>query len=433
MKKYLCLLIACFLVIPALLVSCDREADTGTNQGTDAESTPRYTDLLWDDSWGNQPYQLYFVTNGDGTCSVQGIMINPETDQPFEVVIPEQSPAGDTVVDVMISHRYMHSEKTQISDIQKDLPFAMPLLIPAETFTALCEEMRENGMNDWDYSKFTAYYILMSVKDLDDRAKQEMLDVYPFVAGGDVYVAPVDELVRICEYLQTYSSWDDQKTVECYDEILAMAQRSGMLVQTSLYLLRDLNDDKLSLVHTVKIPKSVKSIGAYAFKMCTGLTSVEISQGVEMIGDSAFYYCDSLTSITIPDRVTSIGNYAFEGCTGLTSITIPDSVKSIGECAFGACTGLTSITIPDSVTSIGVGAFGGCSGLEAIILSDSITKIGEYAFADCYRLTDIYYTGTEQQWADVTIEVNNEDEDPSDNYNYALMNATIHYNYVPEQ
>ena len=38
------------------------------------------------------------------------------------------------------------------------------------------------------------------------------------------------------------------------------------------------------------------------------------------IGNYAFRYCSSLTSVTIPNSVTSIGNYAFDGCTGLTSV-----------------------------------------------------------------------------------------------------------------
>ena len=64
--------------------------------------------------------------------------------------------------------------------------------------------------------------------------------------------------------------------------------------------------------------------------------------------------------------VTSIGDYAFRGCSGLTSVTIGNRVTSIGEEAFYGCTGLTSVTIPNSVTSIGSGAFSGCSSLTSV-------------------------------------------------------------------
>ena len=77
------------------------------------------------------------------------------------------------------------------------------------------------------------------------------------------------------------------------------------------------------------------------------------------------------TDIVIPSTynekpVTSIGGYAFRDCSGLTSIIIPDSVALIGDWAFEGCSGLTSITIPDGVTSIGKYAFEGCSGLTKI-------------------------------------------------------------------
>ena len=91
-------------------------------------------------------------------------------------------------------------------------------------------------------------------------------------------------------------------------------------------------------------------------------------------------YKGSDTSVTIPDtidgrKVTSIGGYAFRDCTSLTSVTIPDSVTSIEQYAFRDCTSLTSVTISDSVTTIGGSAFWGCKNLTSVTIPDSVTRI----------------------------------------------------------
>ena len=170
------------------------------------------------------------------------------------------------------------------------------------------------------------------------------------------------------------------------------------------------------------IPNSVTSIGSYAFRGCSGLTSVTIGNSVTSIGDGTFYGCSGLSSVTIGNSVTSIGEIAFSRCSGLTSVVvdknngtydsrdncnaiietstnklvvgcknsiIPNSVTSIGGYAFYNCSELTSVTIPNSVTSIGKYAFYFCSGLTSVTIGNSVTSIGGWAFYNCSRLTKL--------------------------------------------
>ena len=128
-----------------------------------------------------------------------------------------------------------------------------------------------------------------------------------------------------------------------------------------------------------------KSSGKYSGEIVI-LESVEYggtTYRVTSIGDYAFRYCSSLTSVTIPNSVTSIGDYAFHGCYDLTSVSIGNNVTSIGDYAFASCSGLSSVTIPNSVKSLGNSAFDGCYGLTSVTIPNSVTSIGNSAFAYC--------------------------------------------------
>ena len=167
----------------------------------------------------------------------------------------------------------------------------------------------------------------------------------------------------------------------------------------------------------VTIEDGATVIGELMFANCGSLTNITIPGSVTVIGSNAFYRCFSLADVTIEYGVTTIGRSAFEFCSSLTSITIPDSVTAIGSSAFHGCSNLTSIAIPDSVTAIGLWAFGYCSDLTSITIPVSVTDIQSYAFHGCSGLTDVYYGGSPDTWAGISVAENNE----------PLESAQIHY------
>ena len=203
----------------------------------------------------------------------------------------------------------------------------------------------------------------------------------------------------------------------------------------------------------IKIPSNVTSIGSGAFSGCDSLIDIEISNGVASINSYAFRDCNSLTSIEIPSSITSIGAGAFYGCGSLAKIVvsednqnyssdeqgvlfnknkttliccpggftdtyrIPSSVTSIGFLSFAECSNLLSIEMPNNVTNIEIGAFIGCCNLTSIEIPSSVKAIGTRAFYNCEMITDVYYGGTESEWANISIKDEND----------CLLGATIHY------
>lgn len=141
------------------------------------------------------------------------------------------------------------------------------------------------------------------------------------------------------------------------------------------------------------IPKTIISIGKWAFSNSSSLSEIVIPDTVTSIGKSAFSDCYNLTHVSIPKSVTRIETATFSGCQSLTQILIPESITNIGEMAFGGCYGLTKVTIPDSVISIGEFAFFRCLGLVEVVIPEWLTDIGRAPFLECNSLKDVYVRG----------------------------------------
>ena len=89
---------------------------------------------------------------------------------------------------------------------------------------------------------------------------------------------------------------------------------------------------------------------------------------VRKINDAAFIACQKIGSVKIPATVREIGARAFSDCWNLSNITFAaeSGLTTIGDSAFTNCISLTSITFPKLLSRLGAGCFQGCAQLTDV-------------------------------------------------------------------
>ena len=214
------------------------------------------------------------------------------------------------------------------------------------------------------------------------------------------------------------SGYDEEKIKDHKDIIIPSISPKG---HTVIGIGREAFYECSNLT-SVEIPDSVTTIGYFSFSLCSNLSSVVIPDSVTLIDTLAFNSCRSLSSVVIGSGVNEMGSNAFSNCENLNSVVIKDGVTVIGTCAFWR-TSISSIEIPDSVTLIDSSAFAECANLASVVIGKGVTSIEAGAFTNCPHLSDVYYTGSEAEWAEIDTSYSND----------CLTNATIHYNYVCEE
>lgn len=143
---------------------------------------------------------------------------------------------------------------------------------------------------------------------------------------------------------------------------------------------------------SVTLPSNIVVVDDYAFKACTGISSIVIPNSVTRVGYGAghtFEGCTALSSIILPTSLEFISPFTFSGCTSLTSLNIPSSVYELKDYAFSGWTSFTSLTLPSSLSGISNYAFSGCMSLISLDIPSSVTYIGGGAFSGCTALTAI--------------------------------------------
>lgn len=254
------------------------------------------TNQIYTVSYAQSGYSknLFFTSNNNGTCYVDGIGSCKDT----EIHIPPISPSGDTVTKIDDN---AFDSKTQLRKI----------VIP-------------NGV------EIIGNYAFLSCSNLQEIVMPDTIrSIYNYAFSG------CTNLVNI-NIPNNVSSIGNYAFYNCKSIVSITLPNSMTSIVNEVFR-------GCSKLEKVVIPESITSIGAHAFEDCTSLTDVTLSKNLTSLGSDAFSGCSSLTSIEIPQGVKRIGDYTFWGCAQLHSIIIPASVTQINSSAFSGCSKLSTV------------------------------------------------------------------------------------------
>lgn len=116
---------------------------------------------------------------------------------------------------------------------------------------------------------------------------------------------------------------------------------------------------------------SLQSIPGYAF-CYTPVKIVGLCDNLKSIGDRAFI--QSNVAVQLPRTLETIGDYAFYYGTLPEQLSIPDSVTSVGRAAFSGVGGVRDVTIGRGLTKIPLGMFDD-STVQKITIENSMDDI----------------------------------------------------------
>ena len=186
----------------------------------------------------------------------------------------------------------------------------------------------------------------------------------------------------------------------------------------------------------------------------TSASTLTVHDGAKIIADRAFFECKDLASVALSESVRHIGYMAFGACYSLTEIDLK-CVESIDDYAFSDCRYLERITLSEELKAAGWEVFYDCNSIEyntycgakylgsadnpyfalaksgyeyassceihpdcevilycafafndilSVRIPHGMRSIGPSAFGSCSQLTDVYYDGVEDEWAQIYID-----------------------------
>lgn len=210
----------------------------------------------------NIPYDLEFISNGDGTCYVSEVMVHADCTTPFTLQIPETSPEGETVVAVKLMGKFSTLQIPELPRVVlKDDWREFISQFENDTQTESQEETTK-GKQDKDTEKkkelqeiIRGIYKKRELDKEDEEERQKYLEKYPLLQYTEYYYLeqwPALDLISESVELHTVPMrmGYDQKVLQYVQEHLTGEELAK--VKNEIYYHNSTLMTGLSLPATVK-------------------------------------------------------------------------------------------------------------------------------------------------------------------------------------
>lgn len=372
----------------------ENNATDTSNSKEDVENSNSSLELTVEADYENLPESqgFEFESNGDGTCTLKKIGSCSDKD----IVIPEKSPAGDTITmiaeyafygaedinSIVIAGKTMELDQKafQSCEVEKIVITGCDLTVGENAFS-YCDDVSEvyisNSKLDmeayafYDTGKDMGVKIINCTGVLDDKAFQSCGVGELIISGCTLELG--ENIFSYCEDLVTITM--DSSTLEI-----------------GKYAFYDSGDDTI-----VTFTNCGLNIDDKAFQSC-GLITLNITESDTVMGENSFSYCEDLTDVVIGANNIEIGTYSFYDCTSLVNVSIAADSEDdnlelfIDDEAFQSCS-VQNVAIGRGKVEIGDSAFSYCEDLVSVEIKGTLSDIGDYAFYDCPAELVISYNG----------------------------------------
>lgn len=374
------------------------------------------------------------ISNGQvsavGTATPQPIVINNCGDVYRGIVVPQQVPAGNTLLTLNVGSDSYAFSRNETMTYYPSKMHNFTIEVSKKTATGKYEyTLTSESITPWESDPIShngkmKEYVVVNVPtagSLENAIKEAGIDPVELInlkVTGEMGQSDFYFLRSQCKYLEAlnirevelrhcetgyFTEDHEDYTIPfegCRDmEYLTTVvfpdklKRIGSLAFTNTHLSGSLilpegleyiagsafEGDHSVLTGTLTLPTTLKRIGRAAFCGCDFTGELILPEGLEYIDEYAFSSCSHMTGeIHLPSSLKEVGNSAFSNMEGITgSIEYPRNQKTVNSLGLK---NINSVRLPDAPTKIGFGAFWDVPIRGTLKIPESVTEIEDNAF-----------------------------------------------------